>query len=160
MKVSWIHFNSLWFSYNCCSFIILLSSLWFKEGSHSSEQWSLPPPNLWQSWEVFPCPPMGVASERSCSRPYPGAAAFECSLSPVAPVPASHLRCCILSYPAAGISTLLQVLQFLCHAWAVRSTQDVSFCLPDFRDKSVVILSIILFYAMHYFSLTVFFFFF
>lgn len=81
------------------------------------------------------------------------------NLSPVAPVPASHLRCCILSYPAAGISTLLQVLQFLCHAWAVRSTQDVSFCLPDFCDKSVVILSIILFYAMHYFSLTVFFFF-
>lgn len=108
---------------------------------------------------MFRCPPMGVASERPCSRPYPGAAAFECSLSPVAPVPASHLRCCILSYPAAGISTLLQVLQFLCHAWAVRSTQDVSFCLPDFRDKSVVILSIILFYATHYFSLTVFFFF-
>lgn len=105
---------------------------------------------------MFPCPPMGVASERPCSRPYPGAAAFECSLSPVAPVSASHLRCCILSYPAAGISTLLHVLQFLCHAWAVRSTQDVSFCLPDFCDKSVVILSIILFYAVHYFSLMVF----
>lgn len=88
----------------------------------------------------------------------PWCSSIERSLSPVAPVPASHLRCCILSYPAAGISTLLQVLQFLCHAWAVRSTQDVSFCLPDFRDKSVIILSIILFYAMHYFSLISFFF--
>lgn len=48
VKVSWIHSNSLWFSYNCCSFIILLSSLWFKEGSHnlsksrqSPQQWAV-----------------------------------------------------------------------------------------------------------------------
>lgn len=79
------------------------------------------------------------------------------NLSPVAPVPGSHVLCCIVSYPAAVISRFLQVLQFLCNAWAFHSTQYISFSLPDFYAKCVVILSIILLYAMHYFSPTVFF---